>query len=214
MHRSLLITVFILLSTVGTLVTAEKNDHTKISSNTAPGGSTHGRVLRGASTILADPTDSEEKTLLSPSITSRITKWRIKAWIATKRSDDYVLGALKISGLTGTQLKENSKFKIFQEFQVARWLKGKLATPTSTVMKELKLQGLSGDALTAADGYSTYVKYVMALEKNLDNYDIKDWSKLFKGVTPELFQVSEQVMALKRNFIQLRAMGFNPKYVV
>ncbi|POM58004.1 Avr1 secreted RxLR effector peptide protein [Phytophthora palmivora] len=182
MTRSLLLAVFVLLTTIGTLTIATENTQAKISNVAPPIAASSTRLLRNAKSVDDDATVSEDRGLLSflPS------NWQIKFWIKTGKTDDFVMNTLGIAGLTGEKLKNNPNFKKFQQFQVARWLKEK--TPTSLVLEKLKLNELDYAALIKADGYNTYVNYVFDLGKRANQYDIEDWPKLFGTGTIEQLQ--------------------------
>ncbi|EGZ15316.1 hypothetical protein PHYSODRAFT_415892, partial [Phytophthora sojae] len=91
----------------------------------------------------------------------KIKDMRIKAWLTLGKSDEEVMKVLGIKqGLTRAQLKAHPKFRIFQRFQVKKWLKE--GASTSKVWDDLGLKNLRG-RISEADGYETYVHLVWAL---------------------------------------------------
>ncbi|POM66420.1 Avr1 secreted RxLR effector peptide protein [Phytophthora palmivora] len=182
MTRSLLLAVFVLLTTVGTLTMATENTQIKISNVASPIAAISTRLLRNAKSVDDDVTDSEDRGLQS-FISSLLSTRQINSWIKAGKTDDFVMNTLGLTGLTGEKLKNNPNFKKFQAFQVGRWLKEN--TPTSSVLEKLKLNELDYAALITADGYNTYVKYVFDLGKRANKYNIEDWPTLFGTGTIE-----------------------------
>ncbi|KAK1935431.1 hypothetical protein P3T76_010656 [Phytophthora citrophthora] len=136
-------------------------------------------------------------------------RWRIdskiKSWVRKQRTDEYVLSRLGLSALTGKELVNAPKYSHFQDFKVGMWLKEEAST--TSVFNTLGLNNVADGALTKADGFGTYAKYVMTLGENAHNYDISKWKELFGGGSLELLKIKRQLLtAVKRNQLEINLM--------
>ncbi|EGZ15318.1 hypothetical protein PHYSODRAFT_301880 [Phytophthora sojae] len=71
-------------------------------------------------------------------------------------------------GLTRAQLRDHPEFKIFERFQVKKWLKE--GTSPSQIWGNLGLTNFDGDVQIAA-GFTTYMEYVWALGAKVRKYN-------------------------------------------
>ncbi|KAF4038568.1 hypothetical protein GN244_ATG09260 [Phytophthora infestans] len=160
-----------------------------------------GRQLRTITT-----NDKEQRSLSIPSaIESGITRWRIKIWMRNKMPDHSVLEKLSLAGVTEKTLTRDPKFKIFQKVKVESWLKEKAST--TKVWEKLGLHRLPITDVEKADEFSTFVKYVAALNEKAKNIQFKKWPKPFEGGSPEEMAAKSYILKkLKRNDIDRRIM--------
>ncbi|KAG6942856.1 hypothetical protein JG688_00017888 [Phytophthora aleatoria] len=125
--------------------------------------------------------DDEEMSLPVPSfIKSRVTNWRINSWIKNRYSDDY-------------------------KFKIDGWLKE--SATTTKAWDHLGLTGLTAAQVKTADGRSTYVRYVIALNEKTKNVDVEEWPKLLGGGSPTEMLCKENILKLLgRNELEIRFM--------
>ncbi|GMF35396.1 unnamed protein product [Phytophthora lilii] len=129
--------------------------------------------LRGAKTD-----DTEERGGVVDIVKKLQTKKQIRSWFAAEHSDDFILNALKLKGLTQDQLKKNPTYEAFGEVKVEKWLKEN--TPLNTVWSNLGLAGLTREEAKANAALDTFLKYVI-------EYDDKA-HKAFSKLSSDKFQ--------------------------
>ncbi|KAF1785630.1 hypothetical protein GQ600_22368 [Phytophthora cactorum] len=125
--------------------------------------------------------DDEEMSLPVPSfIKSRVTNWRINSWIKNGYSDDY-------------------------KFKIDGWLKEKCYYNES--LGPSWLNRITAAQVKTADGRSTYVGYVIALNEKTKNVDVEEWPKLLGGGSPtEMLCKAIILMLLRRDELEIKFM--------
>ncbi|KAL4152389.1 hypothetical protein PRNP1_009320 [Phytophthora ramorum] len=101
-------------------------------------GASNGRSLRvGTNTV-------EERATWLEKLGKNV---KVRWWLETEKTDDYVLKALNLKGLRGSDLTTNANYKYFLKFakkaesyRLNKWLRKDF--PTYQVWKELGLQGV------------------------------------------------------------------------
>ncbi|KAL4170191.1 hypothetical protein KRP22_011095 [Phytophthora ramorum] len=170
----------ILLATVVTLLAstyaAAQTKISAVTSHSSPNwgeelvrdrnGANNGRSLRvGTNTV------EERVTWLEKLGKNAKVRW----WLETEKTDDYVLKALNLKGLTGSDLTKNANYKYFLKFakkaesnRRAMWLRKDF--PTYQVWKELGLQRVRTveqlNQIRNTKVFAVYKRYV----NEFDNY--------------------------------------------
>jgi hypothetical protein len=180
----------------------------KLHGVSSPDAANPPRSLRAAATVDGESPRAGEERGVSSAIKNALTKRKIKSWVASHKSDDFVMKALGMEGVAGAALKAHPKYKTFQEFKVANWLKTN--TPTSTVWDDLGLSGLSLAQVRSADGFDTYTNYVLAYDEKFMKYWRGDTTKEFK-IIPGNSRVEEAAKAaildtIGRDYLHIRMM--------
>lgn len=187
--------VMMITAAVAMAVVSSQNDiSTETSSHVALDVDKGARRLRSDKIIDAGPTDMEERGVVS-SLASKVKRWtKMKYWVHTDKSDDYVQKALGMNGLSGKALKDHPNYKYLQEFwyklegrQLGKWLDKD--TTTQEAWKTLRLDTIPVGQVKNTDAFRTFVRYV-------EKYDRKMWVTkgtieampiYFEGSSTEMF---------------------------
>ncbi|KAE8974332.1 hypothetical protein PR003_g27260 [Phytophthora rubi] len=180
LQQVLLVVVVSFLSSTVALSTATENEQSKGSTLASPlsgrsivghDGAT-GRSLRARNVIDTEDKSTEDRGLW--------THVKVRWWLETEKTDDYVKEALKLNGLKGEALTQNKNYKAYQyfvkkseEYKLNKWYLHEFSTfqgwKEVGFVKITKASDL--DKIRDTKQFSVYKDYV----NYLDNY-------LFQGL--------------------------------
>ncbi|KAL3663404.1 hypothetical protein V7S43_011809 [Phytophthora oleae] len=171
---------FLLLTALALLISAD------FTASTAPRLNSNGRALR-----VTKEEDDEERAGLAAKLSDLITKFSSKEqqvvrWADAQKTDEFVLDAFKLKGLTGDRLKLNKNYKYFEQFkkikesdQITAWIKAE--TSTSAVWRTSGLGNVRTiDEILAVEPTEAFQMYTRFLER----YDSAVILKAHKAKTP------------------------------
>ncbi|KAE8883194.1 hypothetical protein PF005_g25297 [Phytophthora fragariae] len=180
LQQVLLVVVVSFLSSTVALSTATENEQSKGSTLASPlsGRSIVGHDgATGRSLRARDVIDTEDKSTEDRGLWTHV---KVRWWLETEKTDDYVKEALKLNGLKGEALTQNKNYKAYQyfvkkseEFKLNKWYRHEFSTfqgwKEVGFVKITKASDL--DKIRDTKQFSVYKDYV----NYLDNY-------LFQGL--------------------------------
>ncbi|GMF32761.1 unnamed protein product [Phytophthora lilii] len=132
---------------------------------------------------------------------------QIRSWVVAEKSDDFILDALKLNGLTQAELKDNPSYKLFGDVKVENWLKE--STSLNTVWSNLGLTDLSREEVKATAALHIFLKYVIKYDskakKSISGITNKKLQQAAKPVVDpeELYWVKQILTMNDRNFLYI-----------
>ncbi|KAE9182609.1 hypothetical protein PF004_g24194 [Phytophthora fragariae] len=180
LQQVLLVVVVSFLSSTVALSTATENEQSKGPTLASPlsGRSIVGHDgATGRSLRARDVIDTEDKSTEDRGLWTHV---KVRWWLETEKTDDYVKEALKLNGLKGEALTQNKNYKAYQyfvkkseEFKLNKWYRHEFSTfqgwKEVGFVKITKASDL--DKIRDTKQFSVYKDYV----NYLDNY-------LFQGL--------------------------------